>query len=68
MNYLNDRAQRPQPSKRYPAIVGNALICSDGTAVGPLRLLDKLYVRCGIVTIFALERKYRQDQTQQGAA
>lgn len=66
---MNDQRQSNQPQplrKRFPSIVGNALICSDGTT-HQLRLLEKLYVRCGVLTLPQLDARYREDLPQRGA-
>lgn len=55
MNELVQPTRPPQNS--FPAVIGNALICSDGSA-HQLRILDKLYLRCGITTAADLERAY----------
>lgn len=50
--------QQPEPERtRFPAVVGNALILADGTT-HQLRLLDRLYLRCGVVTPDSLARAY----------
>lgn len=43
----------------FPRLEGNALITADGEALGPIRLLDRLYLRCGVTTIEQLEAIYR---------
>lgn len=60
----NPDAQPQALRRRYPAIVGNALICSDGTT-HQLRVLEKLYVRCGIVSVHSLDHQYRQGLPRQ---
>jgi hypothetical protein len=52
----------PNLRRHFPKVVGNALICSDGTT-HQLRLLDRLYLRCGITTPAALEKAYSNNQT-----
>lgn len=45
----------------FPRLEGNALITADGETLGPIRLLDRLYLRCGITTAEQLEAVYRAE-------
>lgn len=46
----------PSTASDFPKVVGNALVLADGSA-HPLRLLDKLYLACGIVTVQQLQKR-----------
>lgn len=47
------------PPECFPKLVGNALITSDGEALGPIGFIDKLRYRCGILTLEDLQAVYR---------
>lgn len=58
--------QCPSAAPEFPKVVGNALILADGSA-RQLRLLDRLYLACGIVTAQQLqEREQNATNTNPG--
>lgn len=64
-NLAHRPAVTPPAPPGFPKVVGNALVCSSGRA-HQLTLLDRLYLRIGIVTAASLERTLDNTDPQQG--